>query len=163
MHISNSYSLQRKIELKKGLFDKLTNVNLLLKIFALLSLVGLFWSLWLLFLTVALVVVDVAVGVYRSKLLFTYTYRYKNGRFYVLKEDLDGKETILEDVPVEEIKSCLFVDIGAGTRYYTESEDCFGDRPMKLEFKDKTITVLADDYMYSIVRYGMKEKNDILG
>ena len=163
MHISNSYSLQRKIELKKGLFDKLTNVNLMLKIFALLSLIALFWSLWLLFLTAALVIIDVTVGVYRSKLLFTYTYRYKNGRFYVLKEDLDGKETILEEVPVEMIKTCEFVDNGVGTRYYTEGEDFFGDRPMKLEFDDKTITVLADDYMYSIVRYGMKEKNDILG
>lgn len=163
MHISNSYSLQKKIELKKGLFDKLTNVNLLLKIFALLSLIGLFLSLWTLVLTAVFVIADVAVGVYRSKLLFTYTYRYKNGRFYVLKEDLDGKESILEDVSVEEIKNCLFDENGAGTRYYSDDEDFGDDKPMILEFHDKTITVLADEYMYAIVRYGMKEKNDILG
>ena len=157
MRISNSYSLQRKTELKKGLFDKLHNVNLLLKIFALLSLVALIWSLWLLFLTAALIAADIIVGIYRSKLLFTYKYRYHNGVFYVVKEDLDGKETVLEKVPVEEIKSCLFVENGSGTHYYSEEDDFGDDRPMEIECSDKKFTVLADDYMYSIVRYGMKE------
>ena len=163
MHISNSYSLQQKVELKKGLFDKLNYVNLFLKIFALLSLVALFWSLWMLILTAVLIAVDVTVGVYRSKLLFTYTYRYKNGRFYVIKEDLDGKESVLEDVAVNVIKSCYFADKGVGTLYYSEKEDFRGDKPLVLEFNDKLISVLSDDYLYSIVCYGMKEKYDLLG
>lgn len=163
MHISNSYSLQRRVEIKKGLFDKLNYVNLFLKIFALLSLVGLFWSLWLLFLTAVLIAADVIVGVYRSKLLFTYTYRYKNGFFYVIKEGLDGKESVLEKIAVNEIKDCYFVDKGVGKLYFSEEEDFLGDRPMALEFNDKKISVLSDDYLYSVVRYGMKEKDDLLG
>ena len=117
----------------------------------------------MLILTAVLIAVDVTVGVYRSKLLFTYTYRYKNGRFYVIKEDLDGKESVLEDVAVNVIKSCYFADKGAGTLYYSEKEDFRGDKPLVLEFNDKLISVLSDDYLYSIVCYGMKEKYDLLG
>ncbi|MBO4539881.1 MAG: hypothetical protein J5781_06350 [Clostridia bacterium] len=158
MHISNSYSLQRKIELKKGLFDKLHYVNLLLKIAALLSLLGIIYSLWMLFLPAALVAADIALGIYRSKLLFTYKYRYHNGVFYVVKEDLDGKETVLEKVPVRDVKSCLFVENGGDSKKYYSDDDDFGDdRPMEIEYNDKKFTVLADDYLYSIVCYGMKE------
>ena len=158
MHISNSYSLERKIELKKGRFDKLHNVNLVLKILALLSLIGLFYSLWMLFLTAGLIAMDIAVGIYRSKLLFTYKYSYHNSVFYVIKEDLDGKETVLEKVPVRDVKSCLFVENGGeGTKYYSDGDDFGGDRPMEIEYNDKKFTVLADDYLYSIVRFGMKE------
>ena len=158
MHISNSYSLQRKMEKKKGLYEKTHNVSLILKIVFLLSISGVVWNLWMLFLTGSILIADVLLNIYRSKILYTYRYSFINGFFYVIKIDLDGREETVRKRYVKDISSVAFEEpIDSDQKYYSDQDDRGDDKPMKIDFGNESFFILSDEYLYSILQYAMRE------
>ena len=159
MPISNSYSLQRKMEKKKGLFERTHTIGLLLKIAFLLSLFGIVWNLWMTFLTAAILISDIFLTVYRGKILYTYRYEYSDGTFRIVKIDLDGEERVIENLCVKNLSEVEFITPErADKRYYADHDDFGDDRPLKICGEGREFFILSDDYMFSILRFIMQEK-----
>ncbi len=146
------------MEIKKGLFEKLRNVSLIFKIFILLSVLTLIISLWFFFLFFFLIAADIVLSIYRSKVLFTYLYRYADGTFSVIKVDLDGKETKVEHFPVTEIASVSFTKDADGIKYYSDRDDFGEDRPLEIVTEKSRFYILSDLYLYSILQRLSQEK-----
>ena len=141
------------MEVKRGLFERLHNVSLLLKIFFLLSVIALIVSLWFFLLCGALLIADVVLSVYRSKLLFTYSYRFSGDVFRIVKIDLDGKETIEESIDVKDVVSVEFAEKTNEKAYYSDADDFGEDKPLRIRTEKDCFFILSDLYLYSILCY----------
>ncbi len=146
------------MEVKKGIYERMYNISLLLKITVLLSLLALFVSLWFLFLTAALIICDIFLSYYRSGLLFTYIYSFSDDVFYVKKRGLDGKESVLEEIPVTSIVQLLYGQCDdCGKRYFSSDDDRKEDQPLTIQTANSSVIVLSDLYLYSIMEARRQE------
>jgi len=158
LRIFVEYALERKIEEKKGKFERLQIIGLILKITAILSFLLLFVSKWYAFVPAGILLADIPVEILKSKSLYTVTYRWENHVFTVKKTALSGKQTVLERLTAEEIEKTEYDVISpSGVKYYSEDEKT-EDKPIRIVGKGRDFTVLGDLYLYAILENARKQE-----
>ena len=160
MLISNSYSLEYKYEEKKGLFQKLHYTANVFKIICICLIAVSFWQIWALIGVGVSLATVVVLSLYKQRILFTYRYTVSDGTLIVKKIDINGNETVKEELDVNNIDNISIVEqISDGDVYFNEKmEDT--DLIVKIEIEKRRFFILSDKYMYSILKY-TKEKNGI--
>lgn len=146
------------MEKKKGLYEKTSYIGVGLKITFLFSLIGVVWSFWTLVLSGLILVADLLLTAYRGKLIYTFRYTFSLGEFTVTKIGLDGEEKTIKKLSAADITELSFDrPTGSDVKYYSESDDFGDDKPMKVVCGKDKFFILSDDYLYSIMRYAMRE------
>lgn len=151
MQYLNNYTLQCSANSNVKKHNLLANIAPLCKLIAIVSLVGLFWSLFTLIAFALFWTLSIVLTSYKNKLIFTYKYSINDGNLVVYKEDLLFKKQILANIGLSSITSCTIEEDSCAKQYYDKNFD--NGFVIKITTNDDTFAIISDEYMYSVLNF----------
>ena len=157
LHISDSdsrYAIEYKIgnEKKHKVYTILAN---LIKIFSFVSGVLAFIINYYLLIGFGLgIILSIVFEVIGAQSMYTVQCVYKDNNFKIIKINVSGKESIVEDISIEEVKQISIIEnIDANEKnvYLEEQVDYEYMNITRIECSKKIIYFLTDNYMYSLL------------
>lgn len=154
MQYLDNYTLQCSANSNIKKHNLLANISYVCKIIAILSLIGLFWSLYFLIAFAALWTLSIILSSHKNKLVFDYKYRVFEGKLLVYKEYIGFKKEMLADIKLKDIISCTIYDAED-----TQSEKNYYDKNfsngfvIKVTTNDDNFVIISDEYMFSVLNY----------
>ncbi len=151
MQYLSNYSLECFVATykKRGYF--LNNLSMIFKIFAVLSLIALFFSWYFLILTFSLWVCGIIINYYKNSLFFTYKYSIFEDNLEITKEDLRNKKEVLVNINLTDIICCnIITEIPENIKAYfcQNTENGF---LVNVTTEKDDFVMLSDEYMYSLL------------
>lgn len=142
-------------------YSLISSIAPFFKVFAIISLLGLFWSLYFFIAFGTLWLTSMALNYYKNKLLFIYKYSINDNKLVVYKEDLLFKKQILASIELSEITKCSINENLTDNipKYYDKNFD--NGFVVKIATNNKNFAIISDEYMYSVLNLYLKEKEDI--
>ncbi len=160
MQYLSNYTLECFVDThkKRGYF--LSNLSMVFKILSVLSLIGLFLSLYFLILTFVLWTCSIIINYSKNRLFFSYKYSIYGDTLEIIKQDLTNKKEVLVSINLSDIKSC---EIITNCENYSKIYCCESTKNgfmINIKTEKDDFVMLSDEYMYSLICKISQEEND---
>lgn len=161
MRSLNEYCIECKGKKKEGIYKVCA---LLAPICLIIALAGIFpaviVNLWFLLGVGALLIIALVADIVAKRNVYTIAYLWRDDCFWIKKIDLDGKESILEEIKCDQRVAVAIVEDFSDGIDYTDKNDNNRKITVKLKYDGRKVYVSLDKYMYSLICLG--GRNDIL-